>query len=45
MLGEHPQCVFVRFWGQDKALELAKKIRYVLDTQVGDIAPNQREKI
>ena len=44
-LGEHPQFVFVRFWGQDSALELAKKIRYVLDTQVGAMAPNPREKI
>src|SRR5438445_10266342 len=44
-LGEHPQLVFVRFWSQDSALELAKKIRYVLDTQVGAMAPNPREKI
>jgi hypothetical protein len=44
-LGEHPQCVFVRFWGQDNALELAKKIRYVLDTQVGAMAPKPREKV
>jgi len=44
-LGEHPQFVFVHFWGQDSALELAKKIRYVLDTQVGAMAPNPREKI
>jgi len=44
-LGEHPQFVFVRFWGQDSALELAKKIRYVLDTQVGAMAPTPREKI
>jgi hypothetical protein len=26
-LGEHPQFVFVRYWGRDSALELAKKIR------------------
>jgi len=44
-LGEHPQFVFVRFCCQDSALELAKKIRYVLDTQVGTMAPNPREKI
>jgi hypothetical protein len=44
-LGEHPQFVFVRFWGQDSALELAKRIRYVLDTQVGARAPNPRGKI
>jgi hypothetical protein len=44
-LGEHPQFVFVRFWGQDSALELAKKIRHVLDTQVGAMAPRPREKI
>jgi len=43
-LGEHNQCIFVRFWGQDNALELAKKIRYVLDTQVGNIAPNPTGK-
>jgi hypothetical protein len=44
-LGEHPQRVFVRFWAQDSAVELAKKIRYVLDTQVGDMASSPREKI
>jgi len=43
-LGEHPQFVFVRFWGQDSALELAKKIRYVLDTQVGVMAQTHGKK-
>lgn len=44
-LGEHPQFVFVRFWGQDSALELAKKFRYVLDVQVAATASGSREKI
>jgi hypothetical protein len=33
-LGEHPQFVFVRFWGEGKALNLAKALRYVLDMEV-----------
>jgi hypothetical protein len=37
-LGEHPQLVFVRFWGQGTALELAKALRYVLDIEVGAIS-------
>ncbi len=37
-LGEHPRLVFVRFWGQGTALELAKALRYVLDVEVGAIA-------
>ena len=34
-LGESPQFVFVRFWGQGTAVELAKALRYVLDIEVG----------
>jgi hypothetical protein len=34
-LGEHPQMVFVHFWGQGAAEELAKALRYVLEVQVG----------
>jgi hypothetical protein len=36
-LGEHPQYVFVRYWGEGKALDLAKALRYVLDVEVGAI--------
>ena len=35
MAGEHPQYLFVRFWKQGKAVELAKGLRYALDAQVG----------
>jgi hypothetical protein len=35
-VGEQPQFVFVRFWGEGGAVELAKAIRFALDLQVGD---------
>jgi len=38
MIGEEPQLVFVRFWSQGTALELAKALRYVLDVEVGAIS-------
>lgn len=38
-LGEHPQLVFVRFWGQGTALELAQAIRYALNVEVGVVPP------
>ena len=44
-LGEHPQSVFVRFWGEGNALQLAKAVRYALDVQVGAATPGSREKI
>ena len=44
-LGEHPQSVFVRFWGEGTALQLAKAVRYALDIQVGAASPGPREKI
>jgi hypothetical protein len=34
-LGEHPQFVFVRFWAEGPALELATFLRFVLEVQVG----------
>jgi hypothetical protein len=36
--GEQPRFVFVRFWGQGTALELARAVRYVLDVEVGVIS-------
>lgn len=36
--GEHPQVVFVRFWEQGPASDLARALRFVLDVQVGAIA-------
>ncbi len=39
-LSEQPQLVFVRFWGQGTALELARALRYVLDIEVGAISPS-----
>lgn len=36
-VGEHPQSIFIRFWGQGTALELAKSVRYALDVEVGAI--------
>jgi hypothetical protein len=44
-LGEHPQSVFVHFWGEGTALQLAKAVRYALDVQVGATIPGAREKI
>jgi hypothetical protein len=42
-VGEHPQFIFVRFWGQGVALELAKAIRYVLEVDAGALsAPGAR---
>jgi hypothetical protein len=37
--GESPQFVFVKFWGQGTAVELAKTLRYVLEIEVGTISP------
>ena len=39
-VGEHPQFVFIRFWAQGAALELAKAkaLRYVLEVDVGTIS-------
>jgi hypothetical protein len=34
-VGEHPQIVFVHFWTEGSAIEMAKAIRYVLNVQVG----------
>jgi hypothetical protein len=39
-LSEQPQLVFVRFWGQGTALELAKALRYALDIEVGATSPS-----
>jgi Domain of Unknown Function (DUF1259) len=44
-LGEHPQFVFVHFWGEGTALQLAKGMRYALDVQVGAATPGSKEKI
>jgi hypothetical protein len=44
-LGEHPPSVFVRFWGEGTAVQLAKAVRYALDVQVGATTPGSREKI
>jgi len=44
-LGEHPQWVFVRFWGEGTALQLAKAVRYALDVQVGAASPGSKERI
>ena len=40
-LGEHPQVIFVQFWGQGKAVDLARAIRYVLDIEVGAISVSE----
>ena len=44
-LGEHPQSVFVRFWAEGTALQLARSVRYALDVQVGAVSPGSGEKI
>lgn len=33
--GEHPQVIFVRYWAEGPAVELARVVRYVLEVQVG----------
>jgi hypothetical protein len=38
MVGEHPEFLFVHFWQQGRAFEVAKGVRYALDVQVGAIA-------
>jgi hypothetical protein len=38
-MGEEPQFVFIRFWGQGTALDLAKSLRNVLDVEVGAVPP------
>ena len=40
-VGEHPQFVFIRFWAQGAALELAKALRYVLEVDVGTISAQE----
>ena len=42
-LGEHPQSVFVSFWGEGTVLQLSKAVRYALNVQVGP--SGSREKI
>jgi Domain of Unknown Function (DUF1259) len=44
-LREHPQSVFVRFWGEGTAFKLAKAVRYALDVQVSAPKTGSREKI
>ena len=44
-LDEHPQSVFVRFRGEESAIQLAKAMRYALDVQVGIISPQSEKKI
>jgi hypothetical protein len=44
-VGEHPQWVFVRFWGEGTAIQLAKAVRYALDVQVGAVSTRSGEKI
>jgi hypothetical protein len=34
-IGEHPQLVFVRFWGEGPVVDMAKSVRHVLEVQVG----------
>jgi hypothetical protein len=36
--GEPPQLLFVRFWAEGRALELARALRYVLDVEVGAVS-------
>lgn len=44
-VGEHPQSIFVRFWGEGTAIQLAKAVRYALDVQVGAVSPGSGRKI
>lgn len=42
---EHPQSIFIRFWGEGTAIQLAKAVRYVLDVQVGTISRGSGQEI
>lgn len=44
-VGEHPQSIFIRFWGEGTAIQLAKAVRYALDVQVGAVSPGSGQKI
>ena len=35
IVGEHPQSIFIRVWGQGTAADLAKGLRFALDVEVG----------
>ena len=39
LVGEHPQSIFIRVWGQGSASDLAKGLRYALDVGVGATRP------
>jgi len=39
LVGEHPQSIFVRVWGQGTASDLVKRLRYTLDVEVGAARP------
>jgi Domain of Unknown Function (DUF1259) len=39
LVGEHPQSIFIRIWGQGTAADLAKGLRYALDVEVGATRP------
>lgn len=36
-IGEHPEMIYVRFWKEGPALDLAKSLRFVLEVQVGNL--------
>jgi hypothetical protein len=44
-VGEHPQSIFVGFWGEGTAIQLAKAVRYALDVEVGAVSPGSGRKI
>jgi hypothetical protein len=33
--GEHPEMIFVGYWGTGPALEIARMLRFVLEVQIG----------
>jgi hypothetical protein len=43
-VGEHPQYLFVRFWEEGPATELARNIRYAISAQVGIVPPPPLDK-
>jgi hypothetical protein len=40
--GEHPQFIFIRYWGEGSAVALARSIRYVLNVEIGVITPGAK---
>jgi Domain of Unknown Function (DUF1259) len=41
-VGEHPQYMFIHFWSEGPAIDLARSFRYVPDVQVGSASSERK---